>query len=101
MQGVGPGGAYAYWQPDGQPGAPQTLILNAHGPPGAVPVTVPRVGNSGVESSRQPQNHNHGANHGGRGKEKGGKGRRGGAAPARRGGGDAKHQSNAVCSPLL
>ena len=99
VQSVGPGGTYASWQADGQPGAPQTLtILNAPGP-GGVPVTVARVGNAtgNVESPPRPQAN---ASHGGRNKEKG-KGRRGGGNPGRRGGGDTKHQTNSVCSPLL
>lgn len=100
IQGGGaPGATYAYWQPEGgQPGAPQTLtILNPHGP-GGVPVAVTRVRNTGgVESPRQQQN----TTHGGRGKEKGGKGRRGGGARGGRGGGDAKQQTNSLCSPLL
>ena len=102
VQGVAPGGTYAYWQPDGQPvnnGIGQTLtIVNAHGP-GGVPIAVARVGNAGIESQPQQTGASHGG--GGRGKEKTGKGRRGGATNARRGAAESKHQPHAASSPLL
>lgn len=105
VQGVGPGGTFAYWQPDGQNGPQTVTIVNAHGP-GGVPVAVTRVGNPTAESPRQQQQQQpqqqqqqQSSNHSGRGKEKGGKSRRGGSTPSRRG--DTKHQANAICSPLL
>ena len=106
VQSVGPGGTYAYWQPDGHtPGAGlgQTLtIVNAHGP-GGVPLAVARVGNGGLESPQaQP-----GTPHAGRGgKEKGAGGRKargtGVGAQARGRGGESKHQGgHSTSSPLL
>jgi hypothetical protein len=101
VQGIGPGGTYAYWQPDGQHGVPQTLTIvnpHAHGPgAGGVPVAVARVGNSQSEPPRNQQ----GNSQGGRGKEKGGKGRRGGQPQSRRGGGESKNQNSTSGSPLL
>ena len=101
VQGVAPGGTYAYWQPDGQSvnnGMGQTLtIVNAHGP-GGVPIAVARVGNAGIDSQPQQPGSQHG---GGRGKEKLGKGRRGGATNARRGAAESKHQPHSTSSPLL
>ena len=114
VQGMGPGGTYAYLQPDGQYGMPQTvtIVQNPQGP-GGVPVAVARVGNkTPAESPRRQQSNSQG----GRGKEKfGGKGRRGGrgvdgsgsserqSQSSRRSGGgnESKPQSSASGSPLL
>ena len=90
IQAVSPGGAYAFWQPDGQQGAQTLTIVNAHGPQG-VPITVTQVGKTNNESPRQ---HQGGPSHGGRVKEKGGK--------SRRGSGRTKtHQSTQIHSSLL
>eukprot|EP00934_Nitzschia_sp_Nitz4_P004423 Nitzschia sp. Nitz4//scaffold121_size67750//10287//13196//NITZ4_006062-RA/size67750-augustus-gene-0.120-mRNA-1//1//CDS//3329534333//4413//frame0 len=87
ISGANPGGTFAYFPPDSQPGVPQTYaIVNTQG---NVPVAMPRA--------KSDSQHKQGTA-GGRGKEKGGRGRRGGGS---RRNGDQKHQSSAVGSPLL
>lgn len=105
--GAAPGGTFAYFQADGQPGAPPTYtIVNSH-LPGGSPGPPNRSGNVNTDSHRHTPP--------GRGKEKGGRGRRGGGSGSGNGGGgggannninnrrgtETKPQLNSSSSPLL
>ena len=76
IQGIGPGGTYAYWQPpEGQHGGPQTVTIIPNGA-GGVPVAVSHMGKPMSSPKSRHQHHQQRTpTNAGRGKEKNGKGK--------------------------